>query len=689
MPAFSYPRADRDPVVEHLHGHPVPDPYRWLEDPSSAATARWTAAQDALWRRHRAALPDRDRFHARVTALSRPGTVSAPRWRGDRHFLLRGRGGAEHPVLLVVGPDGAEQVLLDPMALDPTGATTLDHWQPDLEGRLVACQLSRHGDERAELVVLDTTAGGAVVDGPIGGCRYSPVAWLPGGRAFYVVRSVAGAARRVYLHRVGTPAAADVPILGDGADPTVSYGLQTSGDGRWLAVSATRGTAPRNDLWLADLAGSPPHRPRLRPVQDGVPARTAAAVGPDGQLYVVTDLDAPRGRLCVADPAAPDPRSWRELFRAGPEEMIADVAVLDGAGLLVSTIRRGIGRIGVHEPGSGRWLRDVPLPGAGSVGSLAVRPEGGTEVWFGYTDSLTPGSVHRYDARTGQTTLWAAAPDAAPRAAATSREIGYRSADGTPVRMLVLAGPDPGAGPRPAILYGYGGFGIPLTPQYSGFALAWVEAGGVFATAAVRGGGEGGSDWHRAGMLAGKQNAIDDYLAAAERLIADGWTGPGRLAACGESGGGLLVGAAITQRPDLFAAAVCSAPLLDMVRYERSGMGAVWTGEYGTAEDPEQLAWLLGYSPYHHVHDGVDYPATLLAVFDRDTRVDPWHARKMCAALQWATGAPDRPIVLRRESGAGHGAAAAAHGIGLAADLLAFLAAHTGATTAHACGAAR
>jgi prolyl oligopeptidase len=243
--------------------------------------------------------------------------------------------------------------------------------------------------------------------------------------------------------------------------------------------------------------------------------------------------------------------------------------------------------------------------------------------------------------------------------------------------MVVLARPAAAAGPRPTILYGYGGFGLSLTPTYSSYILAWVEAGGVFATANLRGGGENGDEWHRAGMLDRKQNVFDDFIAAAEMLIADSWATPEQLGICGESNGGLLVGAALTQRPDLFAAVVCSKPLLDMVRYERFGLGAKWRGEYGSASDPHQLRWLLDYSPYHHVRAGVDYPAVLFTVFGADSRVDPLHARKMCAALQTAT-AGTRPILLRHEDDAGHGAQGASRAVELAADMLAFFEAHTG-----------
>jgi prolyl oligopeptidase len=316
------------------------------------------------------------------------------------------------------------------------------------------------------------------------------------------------------------------------------------------------------------------------------------------------------------------------------------------------------------------------VPGLGSVGGIGERPEGGHEAWFVYSDYTTPVSVHRFDARTGEVTLWASAPGAVEVPDVEATQITYTSYDGTEVRMIVIARPG-GEGPRPAILYGYGGFNIPLTPAYSATSLAWVEAGGVYAVANLRGGSEEGEDWHRAGMLDKKQNVFDDFHAAAEKLIADGWTTPDRLGIAGGSNGGLLVGAAITQRPDLYAAAVCSAPLLDMVRYEKFGLGQTWNVEYGSADDPEQLGWLLSYSPYHHVRDGVDYPAVLFTVFDGDTRVDPMHARKMCAALQHATSG-DRPILLRREKDVGHGARALSRSVELAADTLAFTARWTG-----------
>jgi len=333
----------------------------------------------------------------------------------------------------------------------------------------------------------------------------------------------------------------------------------------------------------------------------------------------------------------------------------------------------------VHDRETGTLRAEVGLPGPGSVLGVAARPDGGDEVWVGYTDFTTPPRVYRYRVAAAALELWMDAPGQVDlRVGVTARQETYRSRDGTEVRLFVLhrEGLEPD-GARPTILYGYGGFNVPLTPAWSAAVAAWVERGGVYAIANLRGGSEEGEAWHRAGMRDRKQNVFDDFAAAAEHLVAGGWTSPRRLAISGGSNGGLLVGAALTRRPELFAAVACSAPLLDMVRYERFGLGETWNDEYGRADDPTELGWLVAYSPYHHVVKGTAYPAVLFTVFDSDTRVDPLHARKMCAALQWAT-ASDRPVLLRRERQAGHGARSVRRTVELQADVLAFLAAEVG-----------
>jgi prolyl oligopeptidase len=714
-----YPAAQRLNLVEDLFGHPVADPYRWLEDPASPQTAEWLAAEESLWDRYRAGLTDREAFAARVRDLLRVGSVGLPAWRGTTQFYSRRDPDQEHAVLYVAGgaadadaasaadatsaadaasaadAGGAERALIDLVAIDPSGRTTLDAWQPDKEGRLLAYQLSHGGDEESLLRVLDV-ATGELVDGPIDRCRYSGVAWLPGGKAFYYVRRLppdavpAGEAqyhRRVYLHQVGTSPESDVEVFGAGRDKTTYYGASVSMDGRWLIISASIGTAPREDIWIADLTASDPASPLLVPLMVGLDAQASPRIGRDGRLYVLTDLDAPRGRLCVADPAAPGPEGWRDLIPEDATSVLRSYAILDDLprpALIVSRMRHAVSEVAVHDLASGDRLSGLDLPGIGSAGGIAERPEGGHEAWFGYTDYTTPPIVLRYDAATGELSTWAKSPGAVATPRVTASQVTYRSADGTEVRMVVIQPRGDGEGgtstppaERSCILYGYGGFDISMAPGYSANILAWVEAGGVYAVAALRGGSEEGEEWHRAGMLDRKQNVFDDFHAAAEHLIATGVTSPARLAVWGGSNGGLLVGAAITQRPELFSAAVCSAPLLDMVRYERFPIGETWNTEYGTASSPVELEWLLGYSPYHRVVDGTAYPSVLFTVFSNDTRVDPLHGYKMCAALQHATSS-GRPVLLRAEGQVGHGQRAVSLSASLAGDCLAFVARETG-----------
>jgi prolyl oligopeptidase len=686
----SYPPAPRQDLVEDMFGHPVADPYRWLEDADSLETKGWSEAQDLLYSDALAAWPGRDIFRDRLGKLLGAGAVSPPVWRGDRQFFMRRNGEQEHAVLLTVDPDGTERVLLDPMTLDPSGLTTLDAWQPSKEGALLAYQVSEGGTEESVIRVMAVTTG-EIVDGPIDRARYSPIAFLPGGEKYYYVRRLAPEGlpageeqfhRRVWLHTVGTDADSDVLIFGDGLVATNYYGVSVSMDGRWLTVTASEGTAPRNDMWLADLSTSAQESPAFRVVQESVDAQSSLHVGRNGLAYVYTDRNAPRGRLCTVDPTTPEFDNWRDLIPEDDVAVLDGFAILDGAELsdaviLVAHTRHGVSELAVHDLATGSRRASVPLPGLGSISGVVERPEGGHEAWFGYTDHVTVSSVFRYDARNDSTDLWAQPPGTAEVPDVVSRQVEYRSGDGTVVRMFVLTSANAGEGWMPTILYGYGGFGAPMTPAYSATILAWVEQGGCYAIANIRGGSEEGEEWHRDGMLGTKQNVFDDFHAAALWLIDNGLTTREQLCINGGSNGGLLVGAALTQWPELFAGVVCSAPLLDMVRYEKFGLGATWNVEYGSADDETEFGWLISYSPYHHVRDSISYPATLFTVFDEDTRVDPLHARKMCAALQHATTGT-APILIRRERDVGHGARSLSRSLDLSADVLSFQAAVSG-----------
>jgi prolyl oligopeptidase len=693
----AYPPALRLDLVEEIHGNRVADPYRWLEDVTDPAARAWAAAQDELYRHERQGWRWRDQIRERLTELSAVDQISPPRPRGGRMFFTHRPPGQDHPVLMVAGTAGTWQPVLDPLVLDPSGHTTLEGWQPSIEGDRLAYQLAVGGTEESLLRVCDVDSG-EVVDGPIDRVRRSPVAWLPGGAAFYYVRRLDPDLvpegerryhRRVYLHRVGTDAREDVEVFGAGGGAVAFYSVGVTPDGRWLTVSASDGAARRNDLWLADLSRNGPRRPEFVMVQGGVDAHTVACIragtGPASPMFLMTYHEAALGRVVAATPAHPRPESWRGLVAEDPEAVLVDTTVLDGSELnrpvlLATRARHTVSEITVHDLTDGAPLGTVPLPGLGSVRQVTGRPEGGHEAWFGYTDFVTPPTVYRYDGRAHRTERWTVpgvTPGGTTGHEVKARQVCYPSTGGCQVSMFVISRSEYPDRPRPTILTGYGGFGTSMAPTYSPMAVAWVEAGGVYAVAGLRGGAEEGEDWHRAGTREHKQNVFDDLHAAADWLVAQGWTSAGKLGVLGGSNGGLLAGAALTQHPEKYAAVVCAAPLLDMVRYERWGLGPSWSREYGSAADAVEFGWLLSYSPYHHVQPGTSYPAVLFTVFDGDTRVDPLHARKMCAALQHATRS-ERPILIRAESGVGHGLRALSREIDLGADILAFFCAELG-----------
>ena len=686
----TYPLAERTDVVDDMHGHKVMDPYRWLEDADDARTREWNERQSAQLEHERESWSTRDTFAESVQALLGAGAVSLPVHRSERVFFTQRQPGQQFGVLFVREADGSERVLLDPMELDPTGSTTLDAWQPSKGGERLAYQVSEGGTEESVLYVMDV-ATGEVIDGPIDRCRYSPVAWIPGGERFYYVRSLPpellpeserGFHRRVFLHTVGADAAKDANVFGAGMTITNYYGVEVSRDGRWLQVSAAEGTEPRNDLWVADLTTTPADRPAFQQVQVDVDAQTSLTFGRDGRVFVSTDLEAPRGKLAVTEPGQWGSSQWVDLVAEDPEAVLESVAILDGPDLdedllLVTTTAHGVAVMTLRRAADGAVVTEVELPGAGTVAGPIEQPLGGPVVWFAYTDHTQVPTIYSFDARTRQVELYATPPGSVEVPDVHSQLVTYDSADGTTVRLFIVSPTEAPDRPRPTVLYGYGGFGIPMQPGFSAAILSWVAAGGVWAVACLRGGGDEGEQWHRDGMLDKKQNVFDDFHAAARYLSTDGWTTPQQLGIYGGSNGGLLVGAALTQEPELFNAVVCVAPLLDMIRYTTSELGPTWTVEYGDPEDPEQFGWLHAYSPYHRVVDGTDYPATMFAVFDNDTRTDPMHGRKMCAAVQSATSG-SRPILLRSEGNVGHGARKLDAAVEETADTLAFLAHWTG-----------
>jgi prolyl oligopeptidase len=649
------PPTRRDDVVELLHGDRIPDPYRWLEDGEGPETRDWTDAQNALTEAYLAESPRRAQIRRRLQELLAIGALGTPTPAHGRYFYQRREGSQNQPVLYVRdGVDGADRVLLDPNALNAEGTTALDWWHASEDGALLAYGLSENGTEESVLHVLDV-ASGALRPDRIPHTRAADVAWLPDANGFYYTRFPRPDAvpegeehyhRAVYFHRLGTDPARDDLVFQPAAKEHWP-GVSLSPDGRWLLISVSR-TFEQTDLWLQDRhAGTPPVA-----VARDLPALFDAGVL-DGVVYIRTNLRAPTYGLYRLNAERPDLAELRELVPPRPDAVL-DGASVAGDHLLLTYLEKATSRLRIARR-DGSAVREHALPGLGSLFGLGTEWDG-DELFYGFSSYTVPPSVYRIDLATEKETLWRRVEADVHPERYEVRQVTYPSKDGTPVTMFLVQ-PRGAAldGSNPAYLTGYGGFNISMAPGFSRSLMLWLERGGVVAIPNLRGGGEYGESWHQAGMLANKQNTFDDFIAAAEWLIANGYTSPDRLAAAGGSNGGLLMGAVLTQRPELFRAVVVQVPLLDMLRYHRFLIARLWIPEYGDPDDPEQFRWLRAYSPYHHVRDGVQYPAVLLATAEGDTRVDPMHARKMTARLQAATGS-GRPVLLRLESKAGHGA---------------------------------
>lgn len=685
-----YPAAWRSDTVDDLFGFLVSDPYRWLEDADDARVRDWAAAQDRLFRAYRAGWSESRSWASLMDQVSSFGVSEPPTVRGSVMFLAEQLRGDEQRRLLVVDAEGDRRVLVDPAEIDPSGHTGLYTWWPSREGERVAVQMEVAEQPGSDIMVLDVRTG-EEVDGPLPRARNTSLAWLPGGEAFYYVSRVPDEElapgdkrlqRRVRLHRIGSPWQADAVVFGGEDAPDHYYGLTVSVDGRYLAITAMVGPASHNDVYLGELID--PRAPHFVKIVDG--RTTRARVLPrflaDNDLLLVTDHQAPCGRICMAHRYDTGPAAWRTLVAEDPQAPLDECVVLDDpalprALLLVARTRHGTSTLTVHDLASGGSLTTLPLPGAGVVSSLRTNTPHGRHAWFSYCDATTPPTIYRYDATSGELEQRAGASIAGHSPRIRSRSVRYHAGDGTEITLLLFTPAEEHQGPRPTLLYGYGSFGMPMRPWFFPMAAAWVGAGGTYAVACVRGGGEEGQLWHDAGRGPHKYRAISDFNDAANWLITTGRTTCDQLAIFGQSAGGLLVTAAAVQRPDLYAAVVAEGPLCDMVRYENFGLGCTWTDEFGTASEPEQLQWLHTYSPYHAITPGVPYPAFLLTGAVTDLQTGEAHVTKMCAALQHATSS-DRPILMRREPDTAHAASPASKERALAADILAFAAERTG-----------
>ncbi len=658
--SMSYPKTRTVDAKDNLHGVEVPDPYRWLEDEKADEVKAWMSEQDKLARDHIAKLPGREALVSRLKALYYVDSISAPRHRGTRFFYTRTHATKEKAVhYWKEGEQGEEKVLLDPNTMSKDGTVSIGMLSISYDGKTCAYSLKANNSDEATLYVMDVASGKVSDVDTIAGAKYAHPTWTPSGDGFYytwlppVGDKITVADRpgfaEVRFHKLGTDPKTDALIHESTKDPETFIGVELSRDGHWLFVSIAHGWNS-NDLYFRDTRDK---NPAWKPFAVGIDAQFAVEAWHD-KFYITTNLDAPKYKILVADPKKTARADWKEIV-AEQKDAVLDGSQIIGEHLVLAWLKNASSQLEVRTL-EGKPVRMVPLPGLGTSGGMAGNPDEDA-AYFAFTSFTQPVQIHKTSIKTGDTTLWAEVKLPVDPSPFTVEQVWFPSKDGTQVSMFIIHRKDmPKDGSTPFLLGGYGGFNVSMTPSFSSGLYPWLEAGGGYAVPNLRGGGEYGEGWHRAGMGAKKQNVFDDYIAAAEYLIKNRYTQSAKLAIRGGSNGGLLVGAAVTQRPELYRAVICAVPLLDMVRYHLFGSGKTWIPEYGTAAKPEEFKTLFSYSPYHHVKKGTKYPALLMMSADSDDRVDPMHARKMVAELQTAS-AGQHPILLRVEKHAGHGGA--------------------------------
>src|SRR5215831_5248648 len=586
------PQTRQDNFHETIHGIEIIDPYRWLEDQDSPETRQWIDAQNRYSHSVLDGLPSRPAIQKRLTELLRVDQTSLPYERGGRYFLFKKRAGDDLWILYVRKTlNGKDEVLIDPHLLSADHTTSIGLESVSGDGKLIAYSIRRGGEDETELRVLDVDSRKDLADqlprGLIRGASFKR-----DGSGFYYNLQKRDAAMLVMYHAMGTDPAKDVEVFGKGYGPDKWVSGGVSEDGRYLLLGVQHGWA-KNEVYVQRVSGGP-----IQTIVNDLDAHFYANFAGD-RLVIQTDWQAPRGRIMVADLKDPTPDKWREIVPPGPDAI--EGYSLAGGRLFVSYLHNVWTQIKIFSI-EGKLLGEVPLPGIGASGGL----EGwwaSNESFFGFESYVTPYISYRYNVSTGKMELWERPKVPFKPEGFECKQVWYSSKDGTRVPMFLVhkkgLKPD---GKIPVLLYGYGGFNVSWTPSFVSTAAAWIEQGGVYAVANLRGGGEFGEAWHKAGMLDKKQNAFDDFIAAAEWLISNNYTNPSRLAIQGGSNGGLLVGAALTQRPDLYRAVLCEFPDLDMIGYYRfKNNNPPALLEYGNASDPEQFKFLFAYSPYQKV----------------------------------------------------------------------------------------
>ena len=639
------PESRRGDVKEVIHGVEIADPYRWLEDQKSPDTRAWIKRQNDYTQSILGPLAGREQLKQRLGELMKIDTVDVPIERNGRYFFMKRLANQDLFVIRMrQGATGKEEVLIDPHPMSADHTTSVELLDVSKDGSIMAYGVRQGGEDEVQIRLLGVNRRADLAD-RLRKARYYGVALKPDNSGFYYTRRETQGPR-VYYHAMGTGSAADHEIFGKSFGEDKIIFAELSDGGHYLIIHVAYGTGvERLDVYYQDLSRRGP----IQPVVNDIKARFYGHAAGD-TLFLHTDWKAPRGRVLAVDLRHPARGHWREVV---PErDAVIDGIDLAGGKLFVNYMKSARSHLKVFGP-DGRYTRDIALPAMGSVSGVSGRWDG-QEAFFAFSSFYIPTTIYSYEVANGRRRVWARLNLPIDTDKLAVKQVWYASKDQTRVPMfLVHAKGIKLDGSHPALLTGYGGFNISLTPRFTVAAVLLSERGGVFALPSLRGGGEFGQEWHRAGMLAKKQNVFDDFMAAAEWLIQRGYTQPSKLGIMGGSNGGLLTGAALTQRPELFQAVVCRYPLLDMVRYHRFLVASTWVPEYGSSDDPEQFKYIYAYSPYQHVKPGTKYPAVLLVSGDGDTRVDPLHARKMAALLQSATGS-DRPVLLDYDTASGH-----------------------------------
>jgi len=632
-------------VKETIHGVTVSDPYRWLEDQNAPETRAWIDAQNACTQSLLKTLPGSEAIAKRLGELIKVDTIRLPSERGGRYFYSKRAAGQDLFVLYMRRGTGPEEVLIDPASLSADHTTSVNFEGLSDDGKLVAYGVRKGGEDEVSIHFIDTDTRKAIPDS-LPRARYISGASFKTDRSGFYYSKLTDEGPRAYYHAMGTSAEQDTKIFGDGYASDKILVAEVSENGRYLLLTVLYGSAcEKSEVYFQDLARGGPITPIVKTIDSCFQGDIAGDT-----LYLQTNWKAPKWRVLSVPLASPSQENWKETI---PEsESRLETFRLVGGKIIAQYSHNAASELKVFEA-DGKPAGEIVLPALGDVNGITGRWRA-SEAFLSFQSFAIPSTIYRFDVSKRALAEWARPAVPVNAAEFEVKQIWYESKDKTRVPMFLFYKKGLKLdGSNPALMTAYGGFDVSETPAFRDDAVVWAEHGGVFAMPALRGGGEFGEDWHHAGMLEKKQNVFDDFFAAAEWLIANHYTRPERLAIIGRSNGGLLMGAAMTQRPDLFGAIVCGYPLLDMVRYQKFLVARFWVTEYGSSDNPQQFPFLYAYSPYHHVVKGTKYPAILFLTGDSDTRVAPLHARKMTAEMQAAQGR-DKPILLMYDTKLGH-----------------------------------